>query len=103
MGTEGAETEENWKDYIKDDENGSESDEEKEEVPPQDNREEENIEKRKKLLDELEEYENAIKNGYEESFMIEHGYDKDSYQKLNEELDKLEKEINNTNNKRKRK
>lgn len=102
MEMEGSEAGQKVEDHLSRDEEENSGDDEEKEIL-QNNREEENEEKRKKLLETLEEYEKAIENGYEESFMIEHGYDKDSYQKLNEELDKLEKEINNANKKRKKK
>lgn len=106
IGTEwtGAEEPENGQDaqdYMSRDDEEDNGNEEEEEIP-QYSREEEDQKRRTRLLETLEEYEKAVENGYEESFMIEHGYDRDSYQRMNEELDRLEKELNMNNKKRKK-
>lgn len=63
---------------------------------------EEREKRREKLKKDLEEYEKAMEEGYLDVYMIEKGYDTGSYRNISEELEKLEKELENRKKKRKR-
>lgn len=56
---------------------------------------EEQEKRREKLKKDLEEYEKAMEGGYLDVYMIEKGYDTGSYRNISEELEKLEKEMEN--------
>ena len=63
---------------------------------------EEQEKRREKLKKDLEEYEKAMEEGYLDVYMIEKGYDTGSYRNISEELEKLEKELENRKRKRKK-
>lgn len=63
---------------------------------------EEKEKRREKLKKDLEEYEKAMEEGYLDVYMIEKGYDTGSYRNISEELEKLEKELENRKRKRKK-